>query len=301
MRPLITKITPWHPAKVRIQWDLEEVGEYGTFRFNVERSGSPGGPWTTVVASLADIYTYDDLLNDGESANTLSLVRDIYYRIKATPPSGVQNAVYSPIINLDGLSESALSEEEAGNPERPIPVAQFEPNPQTGQATYPTSADRRRRLIKRSLLRNAYLMLRRLNGIEFVLLKRRHFGARCSCYEPISRVVLQSKCATCYGTSWVGGYFNPISVLGRVVRGASSDIQSGLSQQSKDDLNLVQIQTLDFPKIDEGDLLVARDQNRRFVVKQRFNTSLKSITVHQTLTASELSRVDPAFSIAIDL
>lgn len=293
---------PWHPAKVRIQWELEEVGEHGVFRFNVERSGSPGGPWTTIASSLPDTYLYDDLLNDEEAVNTLSLVRDIYYRIKAVPPSGIANAVYSPIINLDGLVESEMLPEEPGNPARPVPMAQMEADPQTLITRYPRRTDDvRRRLVKRVLIRNMYLMLRHLNGIEFALLKRRHFGTHCTCYEPVSRTVLRSRCPICYGTSWVGGYFNPVQILGRIVRGATSEIQSDLSPQSKDDISIVQVQVIDFPKVDEGDILVAKHVNRRFLVKQRYNTSLKTVIVHQTLTASELARVAPEFAIDVGL
>jgi len=299
VRVLITKVTPWHPALVRLQWELEEVGESGDFTFEVERSGSPAGPWTTIVEDLVDTYTYDDTLNDAEAANTLSLIRDIYYRIRAIPPSGEPNAAYSPVMNLDGLTEHVMMPTEPGNPERPVPAATFEQPPLTNLYARPTSSeDTRRRLLKRALMRNMYLMLKRLNGVEFTLLKRRHFGTRCTvCYDTLTRTIMVSHCDTCYGTSWVGGYYTPIPIYARIVRGSNSNVQTGLTQHGKDDVDVVQIQTLDFPKIDEGDIMVAKYQNRRFLVKQRYNTSLKNIMVHQTLTASELSRVAPEYGI----
>lgn len=299
MRVLISKIVPWYPTKVRMQWDLEEVGESGVFNFIVERSGSPGGPWTAISISLPDTYTYDDMLNDAEAANTLSLQRDIYYRIKAIPPSGLLNVVYSPVVNLEGLVEHTMLEEEPGNPARPIPAAQFEANPQVHIYKYPnTRTDVRKRLYKRALMRNMYLMLKRLNGIEFVLLKRRHFGTRCTnCYDPITRTVLITGCPLCYGTSWLGGYFTPLDILGRIVRGSKSEIQTVLSPQTKDDVDFPHIQTLDFPRIDEGDLLVAKGFNRRFLVKQRYNPTLKAVITHQTLSCSELARMAPEYTI----
>jgi len=302
MKAIITNITPWHPTSVRLQWELEQVSESGVFLFDVERSGSPGGPWTTITTSpLPDTYTYDDTLSD-EDANTLSLIRDIYYRIRAEPPSGAANEVYSAIVNLDGLSEYEISEEEPGNPARPIPLAQFEAEPQTHQYRKPQTSEVRHRLVKRVLIRNMYLMLKHLNGIYFKLLKRRHFGTRCTeCYDPISRMVFESNCASCYGTSWVGGYYTPIEVLGRIVRGSTGQIQTQLSPQAKDDLNFPQIQTLDFPRIDTGDVLVAVDKNRRFLVKQRYNTSLKTVIVHQTLAVSELPRTAVEYDIDAQL
>jgi len=181
-------------------------------------------------------------------------------------------------------------------------MAQIEADPQTNITRYPRRTDDvRRRLYKRALMRNMYLMLKHLNGIEFALLKRRHFGTRCTCYEPISRTVLRSRCPVCYGTSWVGGYFNPVQILGRIVHGATSEIQSDLSPQGKDDISSAQIQVMDFPKVDEGDVLVAKHLNRRFLVQRRFNTSLKTVIVHQTLTTSELARVAPEFAIEVGI
>jgi hypothetical protein len=302
MKAVIIKIFLGHPANVQLQWDLEQASESGSFLFDVDRSGSPDGPWTTLTSSpLVDTYTYTDTLAD-EEANTLSLVRDIYYRIRAEPPSGPSNQVYSAIVNLDGLSEYEILPEEPGNPERPVPIDQYEPDPQTFVHRRPHTTDARYRLVKRALARNMYLMLKKLNGIKFKLLKRRHFGTRCTvCYDPMSRMVFDSHCATCYGTSWVGGYYTPIEIYGQIVRGSGGHIQTQLSPQAKDDLNFPQIRTLDFPRIDPGDVLVAMDRNRRFLVKQRYNSSIKTISVHQTLAVSELPRTAVEYDVDAQL
>lgn len=297
MRTVIEQITPWHPTKVKLQWKVEDVTESGDFTFHVERSGSSGGPWTDLTPSgLLNITLYEDTLED-EEANTLSLVRDIYYRIKMIPPS--TNESYSPIVNLDGLVEHTMMDEEPGNPERPIPAAQYEPAPETGIARRPRTRNARLRLIKRVMLRNMYLMLKHLNGVEYALLKRRHFGTRCTlCYDANTNEVIVSNCATCYGTSWVGGYFDPVYILGRRL---ASQVNSGISPQGKDDINMTRIQTLDFPKIEQGDILVERVHNQRFLVKQRYFPHVKTIATHQTLAVSELPRSAPEYKVAVNL
>ena len=301
MKVVISHIQPLHPDRVALQWQLEDVTESGAFTFSIERSGSPTGPWTAVVSGLVDTYVSEDLLAD-EEANTLSLARDIYYRIKAAPPSGLLNTVYSPIVNLDGLVEHENLPEEPGNPARPAPAAQFEPNPVTNIMERPVEAGQervRRRLYKRKMLRDMYLMLKHLNGVEYALLKRRHFGTRCTnCFDPTTRTVLASHCTRCFGTSWIDGYFSPVYILGRRL---TSQIQSELTPHDKADVNLTRIQVLDFPKIEEGDLLVERKHNSRFLVKQRYSTFLKTVTVHQTLTVSELSRAAVEYKIAVNL
>lgn len=301
MNVVIVKIQPLYPTRVALQWELEDVSESGAFTFSIERSGAPAGPWTVVQSSLAGVYVGEDPMDDEES-NMLSLSRDIYYRVKAVPPSGLYNAVYSPIVNLDALVQHEMLPSEPGNPERPASIAQLEPDPNTRLTERPKDNGEervRRRLYKRKMLRDLYLSLKHLNGVEYALLKRRHFGTRCAaCYDPITRTVLASHCLECFGTSWVGGYFDPIYILGRRL---VSQVQSQLTQQDKTDINIARIQVLDYPRIDDGDLLVERFHNRRFLVKQRYETSLKTITVHQTLTVSELSRVAVEYKVQVDL
>lgn len=311
MKILINKITPWPPTLVRLQWELRDVNKSGAFGFGVERSGSPSGPWDVVTSSLTDVYTYDDTLStpgQGRETNTLSLVRDIYYRVYVLPPGGSPgDEIYSPVVNLDGLVETKMAESEAGNYARPIPQGQFEPGPTTALTREPQEQDEfaevnvRHRLIKRKLIRDFYLQLKNLNGVNFSLLKRRHFGERCSCYDTLSREILNSHCDDCYATSWVGGFFTPIHILGRIVRGSTGHINTELTQHQKDDVNFPQIQVLDFPRIDEGDVLVDRYHNRRFIVQSRYNTSLKMIIVHQTLTVSELPRTAVEYQIPADV
>lgn len=282
---------------IRIQWDLEEVTESGSFTFDVERSGSTEGPWTTVGTGLADVYTYDDPLSD-EEANTLSLSRDIYYRVKVTPPSGAVNAFYSPVVNLDGQAETEIVGPRPIIGYQVLDPAQHEVDPRT-QATKRPRIERRLFLLRRKILRDEYVRLKKLVGIEFYLLKRRHFGTRCTnCYDPYTREVTISHCSECYGTSWIGGYFNPVEILGAP---QESQVQSDLSPQTKDDIRMSQIQLLDFPRIDEGDLLIEKAHNRRFLVKRRYYTTLKRISVHQTVSVSELERQAKEYMVSVAL
>lgn len=300
MKCYITHILPRHPSSVQMQWDLSEVTESGTFSFVIERSGSPSGPWTVITSTpLTNTYAYTDALNT-ESAQTLSLVRDIYYRIKATPPSGSTHAVYSPATNLDGLTANEFSGPQSAiglkvsNPgqQEKIPVTQqFERN-------FPTPRIRKR-LLKNAITRHQYIGLRNIYGIEFLLLKRRHFGVRCpTCYNPHSREVINSQCPICYGTSWTGGYFTPIEMLGKKIEAPT---QSMVTPQSKDDVHMTQIQLLDFPRVDEGDLLVEKADNKRFLVRGVNFGSLKTIQVFQVTSVSELPRSSYEYAIPVVL
>jgi len=299
VKAFITAVLPVSKTRVDLQWDLEEVTESGAFTFELERSGSPAGPWTT-VETFVDVYLGADDLAD-ESANVLSLSRDIYYRIRVVPPSGAANEFYSAVVNLDNQAETEVCGPDPAIGYKVIDPAQFETDPETNLTKRPLRgrSDVRRRLLRRKILRAEYIMLKKLNGIEFYLLKRRHFGTRCTeCYDPTTRESTRSHCDVCYGTSWTGGYFNPVLLLGRRL---VSQIQSDISPQTKDDINQTRIQFLDYPRLDEGDILVERAHNKRFLVKSRYFTSLKTITVHQTVSVSELQRQAKEFDVSVTL
>lgn len=304
MKAFITHILPIPRAaplndRVQLQWDLEEVDESGSFDFTVERSGAPTGPWTDVVNGSDIFISYDDL--DTEAANIMSLGRDIYYRIRVVPPSGVTNTIYSPAVSLEGHAETEVCDPQPAIGYRVLDQAQFEPDPQTNITKRPVESrlDKRLRLLRRKILRDQYIMLKKFNGITYLLLKRRHFGIRCpDCYNPSTREVLNSHCATCHGTGWQTGFFNPVELLGRRL---ASQVQTDISQQAKDDINMTRIQLQNFPRIDEGDIIVEKYRNKRFLVKQRYFTTLKTIPVHQTITVSELERQAKEYDVSLSL
>lgn len=43
------------------------------------------------------------------------------------------------------------------------------------------------------------------------LLKAIRFGPPCPCLDPLTQEVINSNCATCYGTAFLGGYFEPLA------------------------------------------------------------------------------------------
>ena len=285
---------------VSVQWDMEAVKESGSFTFTLMRAGSPGGPWDDVTTVVDALTATDDFSEPAEfEGNLLSLSRDLYYKVKAVPPSGEPNAVYTRPVNLDGHAETEI--------DGPAPVMgytadtsyQTEEDPQTGLAPRPRYPDgaARRRLLRRKILREEYVLLKKLAGIEFYLLKRRHFGTRCTnCYDPLTKEVTLSNCPICYGTSWVGGYHNAIPLLGRR---AASQVAANMTQQTKSETNFTRIQLLDFPRVDEEDILVEKYSDQRYLVKSRYFTSLKTIPVHQTVAVSELERQAVEYSVPI--
>jgi len=262
----ITRLLPLFPRGVFLQWDLIDSTEVGSYSFEVYRSGSPEGPWEPLQLGGVDIYNYSDVLpttstQAAEAINQLSLTRGIFYRITATPPSGCDNRVEV--------------------------VSVVEPR-----------LDGPQRLLKRKILRDESLTFKKLNGVEIAVVKRMHWGPRCTkCWDKVSKAVTRANCATCFGTGFSPGYFAPVLTLGR--RGTLPAAKQ-IAPQGVAEYRPTQVTILDAPKVEPDDVLVFLKDNKRFVVKAVIQTELKTVGVHQKLEVSELARSSVEYRLVVD-
>lgn len=262
----ITRLLPLFPRGVFLQWDLVNPTESGTYVFDVYRSGSPEGPWEALSTNDANVYNYNDILPStstqaASDVNQLSLTRGIFYRIVATPPSGPDNKVEV--------------------------VSVVEPR-----------LDGKQRLLKRKILRDESLTFKKLNGVEIAVVKRMHWGPRCSkCWDATTKTVTRGSCTTCFGTGFSPGYFKPIITLGR--RGTLPEAKQ-ITPQGISEYRPTQVTILDAPKVDPDDVLVFLKDNRRFVVKSAIQTELRTVAVHQKFEVSELPRSSIEYRLVVD-
>jgi hypothetical protein len=109
--------------------------------------------------------------------------------------------------------------------------------------------------------------------------------------------VIRANCTVCYGTGFVGGYFEPITTL---AKRAPAPPTTTLTPQGKQDIALTRVMMLDAPAVVEDDVLVFLRDNRRFVVKNVASTELQTVTVHQTLMVSEIQRGSIEYRLDVD-
>ncbi len=267
----ITRTTALFPTAVFVQWDIQS-DESGAFFVAIARAQSPDGPWEAIADGLRNAYNFlDDQFNLPPAAPTsngreptdlFSLARNIYYQIIVTPPSGAANAFSSP----------------------PTPV---EPG-----------LDRRTRLLKRKILHDQAVGYRNLNGIPLIVLKRRRWGDRCSkCYDPVNKESTLEHCLECFGTSFVGGYWAPTLIRGR--REAAA-VETQITAHGDSDVKLDDFNVLDYPLVEFKDIVVDLVRNDRYQVQRVHRTELKSVTVHQKITASLLGRNSVEYKILVD-
>ena len=267
----ITRTTALFPSAVFIQWDIAR-DEDGEHTVDIFRSGSPTGPWQEVSLALVDAYhVLDDKFNlpppPGQNdlhtgLNLLSLSRDIYYYVSVTPPSGMSNRFQSsPVAVEPGL-------------------------------------DRRTRLFKRKILRDESTAFRRLNGVPIGVLKRRHWGKICrECYDEVNREATREHCPFCLGTSFEGGYWNPVYIRGRK---SPAPVQTQISAHGNSEVKVVTFTVLDYPHLEKKDVLVDLRHNDRYEVQMVVPTELMGVIVHQAVTASLLSRSSVEYTVLVD-
>ena len=257
---------PLYPNGVLLQWSLRDALESGVYLATIYRSGSPVGPWETLTETQPNLWLYRDsfpaISVEAEPPSQLSLSRGIYYRIRVTPPSGAAGTV-----EIFSAVEPQL----------------------TG----------RQRLLKRKILRDEAVMLSRLNGVPAAVLKRRHWGERCpKCYDRYTRESMRGSCSSCFGTTFVAGYFDPVMTW---AKRAPAPVQTVVTPEGKADVALTGVTLLAAPAVQEEDLLVFAQDDRRFLVRQVQPTELRTVTVHQRISVSELARSDIAYRVPVDL
>jgi len=120
---------------------------------------------------------------------TISNSRIFFYRIRAHQPS-IGKGFYSRVIDREGDPDLIASE----------------------------------------IIRREQLLWREHAGVQMWVFPIRTFGQRCpQCYDPVLGKRNQDFCATCFNTSFSGGYHYPISFWGQV------DVPEGADQITMDD------------------------------------------------------------------
>lgn len=265
----ITKVTPLYPHSIFLQWDLENPTESGSYTFTIERSGSSEGPWELLQSGAQNTYNYIDdfttpALDDNAVTHPFSLQQQLYYRVTVAPPSGCVNGATSAPHSVE--------------PELP-PL---------------------QRGLRRKLRYEETRLWRAFSGVRLALVKRKRWGTRCTgCWDSATNSVLKEHCTECYGTSFVGGYWTPVIVYGRIH--PPQNVTAQTTQRDKNETSQHLITTLDVPLMQDDDLVVEIDTNQRHVVRRKTQTELKRHSVHQQLTTALLERGAIEYCLPVDL
>lgn len=156
---------------------------------------------------------------------------------------------------------------------------------------------KRQRLLRKKIQRDISVAFRVGSGIMFAVLPRRHWGMRCTvCFDKLTKSVANSKCLSCYGTGFVGGYHEPFHVMSR--KGVTNT-QVTTSPQGKTEVNQLDMTILDYPRLSVDDIIAELRSDRRYVIRHITRTELRGVPVHQRVILSELARDSVEYRIPI--
>jgi hypothetical protein len=255
----ITRCIPAWPRKVYIQWNIRNPISTPSYTFKVERSGGHDGPWELLAEDLVDTYFY------------------------------VDDAILSP---HDGSSMDAMSLERK-------PYYRITATPGDLEAigdTWP-ALDHRRQGIHYKLTRDAMRYLKVGTGTEVAIFKRRRWGEKCPICLTSTGQSTRAHCSTCFGTTFVGGYWNPVYTY---AQRRPSPIQIQTVPQGDVESNVLQVLMPHIPIVDVLDVMVFLRDNSRYEVKSSTPTLIHSLTVHQELVVSELARSAREYGLKAD-
>ena len=153
-------------------------------------------------------------------------------------------------------------------------------------------------LIWRKMVRDEDVMLRKGNGRQIAIAKRKHWGVRCKeCWDSRSGKVIKKLCLSCFGTAFEGGYFAPINVWATIKPGTpGTDFSTDSSVPEVETCNMM-IQN--YPIIRRGDIVIEKEINFRWEITTEQPTELLRNPVHQDITISRLPINHMVYSLVV--
>jgi hypothetical protein len=137
-------------------------------------------------------------------------------------------------------------------------------------------------------------------GTEGYLLKRRVWGLPCTtCKDYDLDSIIQARCSLCYGTGIIGGYFNGIdyymSFKNDAVKKEELQPNSALV-----DVRITEARCIAYPVVEPYDLWVAKNSNRRYVIRQvQTVADIRSVPLIYNVALSEVLPTRPEFSVPV--
>lgn len=262
----ITRLSALFPFGYFVQWTITDVtpSDSGVYLFTLYRSGGPSGPWDKIFEGT-DQYAFNDKFNAQPSSldelrpNSLRFFQEVHYRVTVKLPSG----------------ETIETQEETG----------------------PAFADRKMSQYLRKAQRDFRLTLK-FNGTPIVVLKKRRWGVRCAkCTDKRTKEVVRPNCMECWGTGFVGGYWNPVVTFARSNVSANT---SNIGPNQKSDANDGMFWIPDYPSLERDDIIVRLADNRRFRLDQQIETQIQLNSVHQEVPGQELPHDHILYRFAVN-
>lgn len=269
MKVVIQGVANLYPKGNFIQWRITPETSVGPYTISLYRSGGSAGPWDVVAEGLTDRYAaIDDFTTptplttaDEVRPNQINQFREFWYKVVVTSANG----------------DTAEALDSGG------PLVQ-------GSLVDRYMENRRRKAVR------DFRLTLKFNGTDIAILKRRHWGMRCTCVDKVTKEPLRAACTKCWGTGFTDGYWNPIRSWARRLPTSNS---TATTQSGASDANDSNFRIPDYPGLEKGDVIVFLKDNTRWHVDIVTSTQLRLQDIHQVITAQVFDRAHIIYRIPI--
>ena len=253
-----TKIRSFSLDFLEVLWEIEDtVLDPLDFQLYVLRSESPMGPFDMVAGPFEDRYRFVD-----NTVNLMHRWRQIWYKVRS-----VQKADHNNFVESEPFT--------------------FVNNPD---------------LIGAEIQRLERLMWSEYSGNKCFIFPVRTFGKRCqTCYDGPEKGKgftgqrRRSHCITCYDTTFIRGYYDPIEIFMQIDPSSKSVQNLPIAERGQTDTTA---RLPNFPIMKPRDLIVEANNIRWRVVKSTPTERMRAV-VHQELVLHEVAKGDIEYQLPI--
>jgi hypothetical protein len=160
-----------------------------------------------------------------------------------------------------------------------------------------TNAERR---MAAEIARRKYVQMQKRTGSPGYLLRKKETGTACPCADPDLGTVATGFCSVCYGTGFVGGYYDPypfyVEMLETSGGTRKEDGQSGV------DLQLVKKgRVVNYPEFLPDDMWVDTSTNERYSIGDVLKPEiwLRRMNIVLQLELKLIPATGPEYSVPI--
>ena len=150
-------------------------------------------------------------------------------------------------------------------------------------------------LIGSEIIRQENMLFRKFIGRRCLIFQIKKYGY-CVCVDRQTGRKLNSKCLTCYGTGFLGGYSNPIEQWIQIDPNAKT-IQP--TQNINHKVKVTSARLINYPLVQPQDVIVEDENNRWIVIEVRPSERLRS-AIHQELVIKQLLDSDITYKLPIN-
>lgn len=234
-----------------LSWEIdtsrEDVWDY---RFAVERSESPMGPFDQVSGEFTDRFAFRDVV-----VNLMHAYRVLYYRIKIRDVRD-QSVSYSDVAWM------------AARPD----------------------------LVTLEIRRLEFVLFKEHIGRRCWVFPIRTFGQRCpACYDPVAGQQHKDGCLTCYDTTFVRGFLDPVEIYLQFDPHPKHTESGQILETQQENASA---RCLDFPPLKPRDIIVEAE-NKRWRVERVSRTQRLRVDLHQELVLHAVPMSDVEWKLPV--